>query len=150
MTKIDIFEVAPEELARLHFAILNWSFTGKLGIEFIEELYKTILSHKDLFFGVALYDDKNRLMGFSIAANDYCKTREIISPLYRKVLFKVVLNSLTNFSFFGIMFESTFVIPSIYRKHGINAEWLVLLTDTRDKRMYLPASLSYHKFAQRE
>jgi len=150
MTKVDIFEVEAADLARLHFDILNWSFTGKLGIAFVENLYKTILSHKDLFFGVALYDRNNRLAGFSIATNDYNKTRKIITPLYKKVIHKVVLNALTNFSFFLIMLESRFVIPSIYEKYGIRAEWLVFITDIRDKSMYLPASISLCKHMIRE
>jgi hypothetical protein len=150
MTKVDIFEVEAVDLARLHFDILNWSFTGKLGIGFIENLYRTILSHKDIFFGVALYDRNNRLVGFSIATIDYHKAREIISPLYKKLLFRVFINALTNFSFFLIMLESKFVIPPIYKKYGIYAEWLVFITDTKDKAIYLPASIALCRYMIRE
>lgn len=150
MHKVDIFEIPPSELAKLHFDILNWSFTGRLGLEFIESLYTEILKHKDMFWGKVLIDDNKNILGFYIISNDYNQSRKILTPLYKGKVIDVLKNSLKDFSFLGIVFESKLIIPYFFNKYKIKHEWLVFVTDTRDKKKQLAASLSLCKSLVRE
>lgn len=117
-----------EDVAKLHYRLLPWSFNGQFGEKHIIDLYKA-LWHSPHFFGYVYYRD-DRLMGFVTATTDYRDTRNHIMGVYRKRLPRLLWIFLRHPAFLLAALESKFLVPRIFRRYETNAEWLTFVTDT--------------------
>ena len=117
-----------EDVARLHYRLLPWSFNGQFGEKHIIDLYKA-LAHSPYFFGY-LYYREGRLVGFATATTDYRETRNHIMAVYRKRLARMLWVFIRQPSFLLAALESKFLVPRVFRRYDTNAEWLTFVTDT--------------------
>jgi GNAT superfamily N-acetyltransferase len=117
-----------EDVARLHYKLLPWSFNGQFGEAHIIDLYRA-LGRSPNFFGYVYYRD-GRLIGFVTATTDYRDTRGHILDAYRKKLSKMVWIFLRHPVFLLAALESKFLVPIIFRRYNTRAEWLTFVTDT--------------------
>jgi hypothetical protein len=118
-----------EDIAKLHFRLLPWSFNGQFGEAHIIELYKT-LGKSPHFFGYVHYQD-GHLLGFVTASTDCRDTRNHLLGIYRKKIFKMLSIFLRHPSYFLAALESRFLVPRIFKRFKTHAEWLTFVTDTR-------------------
>lgn len=121
-------EIHIEDVAKLHYNLLPWSFNGQFGESHIVDLYKA-LSRSPHFFGYVCYQDR-KLMGFVTATMDYRDTRRRIMEVYRRKLGRMCWIFLRHPRFFLAALESKFLVPPIFRRYGTRAEWLTFVTDT--------------------
>lgn len=140
-----------EDVAKLHFRLLPWSFNGQFGEAHILDLYKS-LERSPHFFGYVHYQG-GHLLGFVTATTDWRDTRNHLVGVYRKKVFKMLSIFLRHPSYFWAAFESRFLVPRIFQRFKTNAEWLTFVTDTRSEvlgplvAMRLIAAVRQHFFS---
>jgi GNAT superfamily N-acetyltransferase len=117
-----------EDVAKLHYGLLPWSFNGQFGEAHIIDLYKA-LGNSSHFFGYVYYRD-GHLLGFVTATTDYRDTRNHLLGVYRKKLFKMLWIFLCHPAYLLAALESRFLVPRVFRRYGTHAEWLTFVTDT--------------------
>ncbi len=117
-----------EDVAKLHYRLLPWSFNGQFGESHIVDLYRA-LSRSPHFFGYVSYQDC-RLVGFVTGTMDFRETRGRIVEVYRRRLGRMCWIFLRHPRFLLAALESKFLVPSIFRRYGTRAEWLTFVTDT--------------------
>ena len=117
-----------EDVAKLHYRLLPWSFNGQFGETHIIDLYRA-LGRSPHFFGYVYYRD-GKLLGFVTATTDYRDTRDHLLGVYRKKLVKMLWIFLRRPSYLLAALESRFLVPRVFRRYGTRAEWLTFVTDT--------------------
>jgi len=117
-----------EDVAKLHYKLLPWSFNGQFGEHHILKLYELLIQSPN-FFGYAYYEN-DRLLGFVTATTNNNEVRDRITDIYRNKIFKMVRVFLRNPSFLLAAFESKFLVPRFFKLYNTRAEWLTLLSDT--------------------
>lgn len=129
--EIELERLAPchlEDVAKLHYRLLPWSFNGQFGEVHIVELYKVLAACPN-FFGYVYYRD-GHLLGFVTATTNGEETRRRIVGVYRKRLGRMLRIFLQRPAFLLAALESKFIVPRIFRRFGTRAEWLTFVTDT--------------------
>lgn len=117
-----------EDVAKLHYRLLPWSFNGQFGEKHIIELYEA-LGRSPHFFGYVYYKDA-QLIGFVTATTDYRDTRNHIMGVYRKRLIRLLWVFLRHPTFLFAALESKFLVPRVFSRYEATAEWLTFVTDT--------------------
>ena len=128
-------KIIPEKMTRdnlddivdLHLKILSWSVNGQLGRDHIHELYSNLFNNPH-FFGYVYYY-KNDLIGFSTATTDYGETRKSIMQVFRKKVLSILTKNVFHPKLMIGFFESRFIVPRVYNKLNVKAEWLTFVTD---------------------
>lgn len=122
-----------QDVVALHFRLLNWSSTSRLGCSFLSDLYSAIFASPD-FFGYVLRA-KGEIIGFSTGTRDFGDNRVRMSRVFRNKKGYVLEQLLRNPRAISNLAESAFLIPMIYKKLETRAEWLTFVVDT--KRVFL-------------
>ena len=117
-----------DDVARLHYRLLPWSFNGQFGEAHISDLYSA-LAKSPHFFGYVYYQ-QGQLLGFVTATTDYRETRSHIPGIYRRRVPRMLWTFLRHPSFFLAALESALLVPRIFRRYGTRAEWLTFVADT--------------------
>lgn len=115
------------DIGELHYKILYWSVNGKLGKEHIYKLYNALFQC-DSFFGYVYYF-QGRLIGFTTATTDFREVRKAIEQVYEKKIMEIIIRYLFQPRYLIGFFESKFIVPLVYKKYNVKAEWLTLVTD---------------------
>jgi hypothetical protein len=118
-----------DDIAKLHYRLLPWSFNGQFGEAHIIDLYKA-LGQSPNFFGYVYYRN-GQLLGFVTATTDYRNTRKHLLGVYRKKVLKMLSIFLRHPTYFLAALESRFLVPRIFYRYKTRAEWLTFVTDTR-------------------
>lgn len=117
-----------DDIARLHFQILPWSFNGQFGQEHIIDLYRA-LCKSPYFFGYVYYRD-GKLLGFVTATTNFEDTRRHVLNVFKKKAWQTLKVFLRQPRFLLTALESKLIVPIVFRRFGCQAEWLTFVTDT--------------------
>lgn len=117
-----------EDIARLHYKILSWSFNGQFGLEHMIEMYGALLD-SPYSFGYVYYSNGN-LIGFVAATTNYKDTRRHVLGVYKRKIFQTLGILLCHPKFILGVLESKLLVPIVFRYFGVKSEWLTFVTDT--------------------
>ncbi|MEK6628245.1 MAG: hypothetical protein AABY53_06430 [Bdellovibrionota bacterium] len=117
-----------EDIARLHFKLLSWSFNGQFGLEHMIEIYRALFNSQ-YTFGYVYYNN-TKLVGFVTATTNYEDTRRHVVAVYKKKLFQTLKILLRNPAYLLSIIESKLIVPIVFRYFGVKSEWLTFVTDT--------------------
>jgi len=117
-----------EDIARLHYKILSWSFNGQFGLEHMIEMYGALFN-SPYSFGYVYYSNGN-LIGFVAATTNFKDTRRHVLGVYKRKISQTLGILLHHPKFiFGVL-ESKLLVPIVFRYFGVKSEWLTFVTDT--------------------
>lgn len=117
-----------EDIARLHYRLLSWSFNGQFGLDHMIEMYGA-LCKSPYFFGYVYYSNGN-LLGFVTATTNFEDTRRFVLGVYKRKIFQTLGVFLRNPRFLLTALESKLLVPIIFRRFGVKSEWLTFVADT--------------------
>jgi len=117
-----------EDIAKLHFSILPWSFNGQFGQAHIIDLYQALYKSPH-FFGYVYYSE-NELLGFVTATANFEDTRNRVLSVFKSKAWKTLKIFMRQPRFFLTALESKFLVPMIFRRFACKAEWLTFVTAT--------------------
>lgn len=118
-----------DDLARLHYDMLPWSFNGQMGPAHIRDLYSNILNDENVFGSVCYMN--NELMGFLTATMNSKATRQNIQKAYLSKLFKIAWALFKSPKTLCIILESKFLVPRIFKQANCEVEWLTFICNTK-------------------
>jgi GNAT superfamily N-acetyltransferase len=131
LNEIHLVPLSPshiDDIARLHYRILPWSFNGQFGQAHITDLYRA-LCRSPYFFGYVYYRG-GEIVGFVTATSDFEDTRRHVLNIFKHKIWQSLKIFMRHPRFFLTAFESKLLVPLVFRRFGCRAEWLTFVTDT--------------------
>lgn len=120
-----------DKVAQLHYKILHWSMSSRLGIDRINDLYKTVLSSGECF-SLGYFDKNDNLVGFITCSKDFYKTRREIlgNGMSFSTKIKLLLQNILHPFNVIDLFENAIIIPLKLKNLPTRSEILTFVTDT--------------------